>query len=819
MSTIAAVNRLTPGRFLPINALREARGLLKHGRTIHGRACARDGAAPPRILHALLTALLVAALSWPLAAAASPDLSPPSYDNTFYAFVYDAPLGSDADYAASRDALLARAVPGPYARLGFTTYYPLDLAWTADLASPLLASPATSSLEAILARLQGDGLVYHVSAMLGMSRFFWIYGDAKREDRRNAQWFSDNLALIVGSPERKIPVDAWVTPSRYARKLRRHMEAKVRAFAKTFEELRAAYPDTLISASGDAEAELSEARVVAGLPADQQIIADYNPFAILEFRDWLLRTGLYANDGPYAGQAYRKKKRDDFGQGVTALTPENLARFNASWGTSFTSWDLEYFPWSLTDPIDGDPNAIRFDKYKKGKFEPMPESGGKHVAGGFDAPRGPLDPGKKWWKVWLKFRRQMLANFARDVSTWMTTPGPNGEPALPPDRWYTHQIPADYLNGTQPGGLMPLRLQTSASTLDTALLPASVGSPGLTILDRFELANHGPPGGYNRTSAYSFDAMEALGLPNWGIPEYSPSWTIDVVPDTDVAGITAQWHRAYGAGAHMAGFTPWPHWTETANGDALGAFLDEVSDAPRANSYVPAARDAFVSQLFADLLHRTPTSGELAARVAAIADGSTPRPRLVADLLASTEGRETVVALVRLYLALLGRQPTLDEFAQQAAALTAPNGGIACSSSCRASRRQAIVDAMAATAEFQARFGGASPTTTAFVTAAFQSILGRSPTPAELSTWQSLLDPPVQLYSRNAAARVLVENPESVGRHDGDVTVILAYAATLARMPDAAERADWVARLAGGLSKRSLAQAFLISPEYAARFD
>ena len=805
-----------------MDAVAEAEGRVKDGRTIEGRAGARARSALeriPRVLRTLTLALLAVAAVRTPAAHAAPDMPAPSYENTFYAFVYDAPLGTEQEYAASRDALLARAQPGPYARVGFTTYYPVDLGWTAELASPVLATPSRPALETLLARLQSDGLVYHVSTMLGMSRFVWIYEDAKRADRRNAQWFGDNLALAAGKPERKVPLEAWVTPSRYARKLRRHMEAKVRTFAATFEELRAAYPDTLISASGDAEAELSEARIDPLLPADEQTIADYGPFPILEFRDWLLRIGLYANDGPYAGQAYRKKKRDDFGQGVNALTPENLARFNASWGTSFTSWDLEYFHWSLDDPIDEDPNAIRYNKYNKKKFQPLPASGAKHVAGGFDAPRGPLDPTRKFWKVWLKFRRQMIANFARDVSGWVTTPGPNGEPALPPDRWYTHQIPADYLDGSLPGAAAAPRLQTSASTLATALVPPQIGSPGLTILDRFELANHGPPGGYNRTSAYALDEMEALGLPNWGIPEYSPSWTIDVVPDGDVAGIARQWHRVHAAGAHMAGFTPWPHFDGTSNGDALGLFLGQVADAPRAPGYVPLARDTFVTQLYADLLHRAPTAGELAAHLAAIADGSAPRPRLVADLLAGTEGRETVVALVRFYLALLGRQPTLAELAQHAATLTAPSGGLPCSSACRQQRRQTIVDAMAGTAEFQARFGGASPTTAAFIAAAFQSILGRSPTESEQSTWQSLVDPPVALYSRNVAARLIAEGPESVARHDADVTVLLTYAGTLARMPDADERAEWAARVAGGLSKRGLAQAFLISSEYRARFD
>ena len=252
----------------------------------------------------------------------------------------------------------------------------------------MLTSPSRGNLDAILTRLEGDGLVYHVAAMLGMSRFFWMYEGAKREDRRNAQWFLDNLIVPPSVAKGRSPIDAWVTPSRYARKLRRHMEAKCRAFAAMFVELRAAHPETLISASGDAEAELSEARLDPSVPFDDQIIADYSPFAVLEFRDWLLRVGLYAADGPYAGQAYRRKRSDDFAQGVSALTPENLARFNANFGTAFTTWDLEYFNWSLADAIDGDPHAIRFTKYRKKKFAPLPTAGSTWIAGGFDAPRG-----------------------------------------------------------------------------------------------------------------------------------------------------------------------------------------------------------------------------------------------------------------------------------------------------------------------------------------------------------------------------------------------------------------------------------------------
>jgi hypothetical protein len=743
-------------------------------------------------------------------------MPPPSYENTFYGFVYDAPLWSDEHYVASRDALLERASGGPYARIGFTTYYSVELPWSADLTTPLLTSPSRVLLEDILARLESDDLVYHVSAMLGMSRFFWIYEDAKRDDRRNAQWFNDNEIVPPGIQRARWAADAWVTPSRYARKLRRHMEAKTRAFAAMVAELRAQHPETLISASGDAEAELNEARATPGLPLDEQIIADYSPFTVLEFRDWALRVGMYALGSTYSGQGYKRKKKDDFIQGAAALTPENLALFNANFGTSFTSWNLEHFHWSLDDPIDGDPNAIRFSKYKKRKFVALPTSGAKHVAGGFDAPRGPADPSKKFWKLWLKFREQMVANYARDVATWMTTtPGGAGEPALTPDRWYTHQIPADYLNGRQPGVQDPsIRLRTSASTLATAFVPETVGSPGLTVLDRFELYPFGPPGGYNRTSAFALGAIAERARPNWGIPEYAPSWHIDVAPETDVARIAAQWQRVFTAGAHMVAYTPWPHFTDSANGDAFGVFVDEVGDAPRTRGYVPSAADLFVDQLYTDLFERLPTPLERSARVTAIEDGSVPRPRLIANLVSSSDLQQSFVGITRIYLGLLGRQPTLGELRQHAAYVRDGT----CNTSCRQQRRREIVAQLAAGAEFQARFGGANPTAELFVEAMFQGVLHRAPTDGELTAYTGWMTASPPLVTPLQLAQGIVDWPEHVALTDAPTSVILTYVATLGRMPDAAELAEWAPRIAAGLSRRGLAQTFLLSAEYAARF-
>ena len=104
-----------------------------------------------------------------------------------------------------------------------------------------------------------------------------------------------------------------------------------------------------------------------------------------------------------------------------------------------------------------------------------------------------------------------------------------------------------------------------------------------------------------------------------------------------------------------------------------------------------------------------------------------------------------------------------------------------------------------------------------FVTKLFESILGRSPSANEQSSWEAPIA--AGTMTRAAAARQLADNGEAFARYDADVTVASAYAGLLARMPDLTELTEWRARLASGLSKRGLAQAFLVSSEYRARFE
>jgi hypothetical protein len=519
------------------------------------------------ILRLVLAATLLGSAA--SLAQAPPVVPPPSYGNTVYLFV-EAPnlFTSDAAFQPEADAILAALHGGPYARVGASGFLVIDLPWAADLAN--LSSPTPAWLSATLSRAQTRGLAVHIGALAGVSRAVWIYDAARREDRRNAQWYRDGAIQFASS-------EIWMTPSRYARKLRRHLEAKVRAFAGMLVDLRQQYPDTLVSASGDGELELNYSGLDdASVPFENLMIADYSPFAIAEFRDWIRHTGLYGPGQPYDGQGFS-------GGGAQYQGAGGLSTLNADYGTSFASWNLLYFDWDVAvDPVDGDPKAIPAAAYEGSGWTPLPSSGPDVTPGGFDAPRWSNSPTQAFWQLWLRFRETMVANYQKDFAAWVTTTADANGNTFETLRWYSHQFPSDYLGGTFPGCVNPApRLRTSASPMWTADV-APFGSLGLTAFDVYEF-DWDPSVMdfvYSRTSQFLLDALKARGVPNWGFVEWSPSWPMGT-PDPDVAGIAVNTKRAYDAGAHILNYLEWAHFVSTPNPQALDLFLSQVKNQPR----------------------------------------------------------------------------------------------------------------------------------------------------------------------------------------------------------------------------------------------
>jgi hypothetical protein len=240
------------------------------------------------------------------------------------------------------------------------------------------------------------------------------------------------------------------------------------------------------------------------------------------------------------------------------------------------------------DPVDGDPKAIPDTTYERAGWTPLPSSGPDLVAGGFDAPRSASGTAPAFWQLWLRFRETMVANYQKDFAAWVTTTADANGNTFEALRWYSHQIPADYLDGTFPGCVNPdPRLRTSASPMSTADVAPS-GSLGLTAFDvyGFDMSVGGFV--YSRTSQFLLGALKARGVPNWGFVEWNPSWPLGT-PDPDVAGIAVNAKRAYDAGAHILNYLVWELFVGTPNPQALDLFLSQVKNQPRDSGTVAYA--------------------------------------------------------------------------------------------------------------------------------------------------------------------------------------------------------------------------------------
>ena len=162
--------------------------------------------------------------------------------------------------------------------------------------------PTLDNIDLIVTRARAANLPVHISIASGFFHGWTQLRDAAiRDDVRNAQWFSDGW---IAAPEevsarRGIPRSAWLTPSRNAQPLRKRMEESVRMIGESLAAAMRKYPETLHSVSGDTEVELSFARNLNSeggrREGGQVVLADYSPFMVAEFRDWLRET-RYAGD-------------------------------------------------------------------------------------------------------------------------------------------------------------------------------------------------------------------------------------------------------------------------------------------------------------------------------------------------------------------------------------------------------------------------------------------------------------------------------------------------------------------------------------------
>jgi hypothetical protein len=538
------------------------------------------------------------------------EIPKPTYDNSLiFSWTYNFFYGNSSEITYIK----SQFGNGIYAPLCFSNFEGVDMDWYVDI------SDASSGIQEFkdklddriaLAKTYNVGI--HMTLTYGISRSVNFYKTAKEEDIRNCQWYNDNnistleqqagTSAVSHSSGNDFPflglnhienfsksqplasdsaVNKYVftTFSRYARKLRGHLEAKVSAMFDYLEQQQAANPKVLIIVSSPGESELNYHRL-NGLPHLQDYFCDYSPFTVLEFRDWIKHEGLYADGEKYAGEGYEDGGSRYQGAG-------GPANFNADFGTSFTSWDLKYYNWSLLDPVDTDytdtinpdPKIIPISQYTYNNM--MPVSGSNYTSGGFDPPRVMQETGTDdFYDLWHTFRELMVYHYVKDMVDLAITSG------FPGDQYFTHQIPADYLFGTRPNDpLIPdlnARYYSSASPIWTADVYPDIGL-GLTLYD----INFGTR--FARTTLYGIGAANALS-DNWAALEYNP----EVIPETVTTTLSSvrtlydQMVRLYNGDPHVISFFVWKgnssevyDFKGTNRETAAKQFFDVIKDKAR----------------------------------------------------------------------------------------------------------------------------------------------------------------------------------------------------------------------------------------------
>ncbi|MEI7421514.1 MAG: Ig-like domain-containing protein [Prolixibacteraceae bacterium] len=270
------------------------------------------------------------------------------------------------------------------------------------------------------------------------------------------------------------------TPSRYATPLKEYNAVQALAWAESAKKLMTDFPGVVTCINGPIEEELA----IGGM-SNTEKLADYSPFAITEFRDWLRHSGLYdASSGKFAGEGASKLIVGDLisfngtlrSQFYDDPTPDDNngtgVSFNQFFGTNFTTWSLRYWDLDIYTEAITDVN-----------FDCTPEAGTGFCSGGFDAPRI-LDAKNKYWKAWsydipdqggiypagnpsapaYGFRQNLTHNMVRDLFEVIASTG------LPRAIMYAHQIPGEALANFT--GEAP-RNRSSASTIWSGLLEKS----------------------------------------------------------------------------------------------------------------------------------------------------------------------------------------------------------------------------------------------------------------------------------------------------------------------------------------------------------
>ncbi len=415
-----------------------------------------------------------------------PELPTPDADNTFHLMPGEKSIGPGAPVDLYQDfANLIHAhfpLKGPYMRHGISMLHFID---TLDPSTNAQMAAEKAHAAQLALGLHVGFTNHHVTGLLDSIR---------RQDRRNNQWES-NGEIFMDSGNGDLEA---ITPSRYATSLRDARRSLIEHSAEGVLSAKTSFPDTLVFINGPIEVEMRRAY------NEELHYADYSPFAIAEFRDWLRHSGPYSDTaGIYANEGVPRSLIDnmDFSNDPSpAVHSGSGPSFNEYFGTAFSTWNLQYW-----DP-DLYPGALPLSA------DPVPGTGQTgFLSGGFDAPRmvnNELVGGNERFQgIWdgyfspttYGFRQVLIHHYVTENSQWYQESG------IPQSMIYTHQIPADYLGNW-------IRHLGSASPFWTSWNPYS--RIGYTMF-------------FDTTQQESLFSVTQDLSPDWGIFEYHPAPFMD----------------------------------------------------------------------------------------------------------------------------------------------------------------------------------------------------------------------------------------------------------------------------------------------------
>lgn len=215
-----------------------------------------------------------------------------------------------------------------------------------------------------------------------------------------------------------------------------------------------------------------------------------------------------------------------------------------------------------------------------------------------------------------------------------------------------------------------------------------------------------------------------------------------------------------------------------------------------------AESGTFVTQLYQDLLSRTPDPGGYNYWTGQLNSSSLSRSQVAQQFFLSPEFYNTGLLVIKYYVAALGRDPDYAGWSYWFSQLQA-----------RAQTADQVLNAFLASPEFQQTYGNLD--NTQFVTLVYNNVLQRNPDQAGLNFWVGQLN---SGQTRSYVMSRFIASPEFNTLVTNRALANLLYMGFLRRTADTAGRTYWQGQLDAGVPQATVINGIITSAEYLSRF-